>query len=644
MNKLYFAIVLHFHQPVGNFEEVVERAYANCYKPFFDLLSSYPDICMTVHFSGCLLDYLEQRHPETVDFIKLLASRRQIEIIGGPYYEPVLTAIPQRDAIGQISMMSTHIKERFGLRPQGIWVPERVWEPGLAATIARSGMRYCALDETILRKARMGKEDIGGYLLTGKKRKIAVFPFDKKLRYLIPFKLPNKTINYLKEVASKKVDFLLTYADDGEKFGEWKGTHEWVYKNGWLRDFFDALLSNKDWIRLVTLSDYMNSHEPVDTLEIPEGSYDEMTEWAEGSWKNFLSKYPESAQMQNKAMYVSEKIEKLKKTARKKDADKIVEAKKELYKGQCNCAYWHGLYGGLYFYHLRNEVFKHLIEADKIADSIIYKGKKKYFKLKQIDFDADGKKEYLMESETFSLYFDPSDGGVLKELDYKPLSVNLINTLSRKKERYHRVSHPLDRYTRHCLRDHLISENLKKADFVKGAYEEIGSPDINNYTAKGKKSKLVLERKCLASAVELKLTKEIEIKSSSEIVVLYRVEKNSQAPLSALFAVEFNMTMPFLNAERYRYTCNNKEINDLNANSTAIDVASFGIIDLRKDIAINLSFSKTAGAVWYFPIKTISQSEKRYDRNYQASCIVPKWWLNFGKGKKWDLKIKWTFA
>jgi len=303
MNRLSFGLVLHFHQPVGNFEEVFERTYQRCYKPFFELLSSYPEVSMTIHLSGSLLDYLEEKHPDIIDFVKILASRGQIELMGGPYYEPILTAIPENDAIGQLNMMSEYIKSRFGFRPNGAWIPERVWEPRVAKLLAQSGIRYCTLDDTLLMKANVAREDIGGYVTTGSPaRKIAVFPCDKKLRYLMPFKMPQKTIGYLKSIASKKEDFLLLYADDAEKFGEWSGTHDLVYRREWLKNFFDMLTANSDWIELVKLSDYLKSHGPVASLKIPEGAYDEMTSWAGGSWKRFLSKYPESNQMQKKAL------------------------------------------------------------------------------------------------------------------------------------------------------------------------------------------------------------------------------------------------------------------------------------------------------------------------------------------------------
>lgn len=643
MNRLRFAIVLHFHQPVGNLEEVFERAYRCCYRPFLEFLSNYPDICITAHFSGCLMDYLEQKHPDIIELLKILSSRGQMELLGGPYYEPILTAIPRRDALSQIHLMSEYIKERFGLTPQGSWIPERVWEQNVAGLLSGAGMRYCLLDDTLLMKTRIGKEDISGYFMTGEeKRKIAVFPFDKKLRYLIPFKLPQKAISYMKEVTSKKEGFLLTYADDGEKFGEWPGTFDWVYRKGWLKDFFEALRANRDWLELTKLSDYMSANKPVAEMDIPEGSYDEMTEWAEGSWKNFLSRYPEANQMHRKALYVSSKIDHLKKAAGQKPSKELEAAARELYKGQCNCSYWHGFYGGLYFYHLRRAIYQRLITAEKMADDIALNGGKKSAEVKRVTFEPGDEKEFLIESESFSLYFDPQDGGVLRELDHKPSASNFINTLSRKKEPYHKVSHPVDKHPRYCLRDHFLSEKLKKAFFIKGVYDELGDFAAGGYSGSKKGGRLTLERVSKVAGIDLKVIKEIDVRNDKEILISYTLEKASAGPLGAVFAVEFNVTMPLLNAYRYYYACGGERLAGLNSTGTAADVASFGISDGDSDLALALRFSKKARQVWYFPVKTISQSEKKYGRNYQASCILPRWKPDFTGIKKWHLEIMWS--
>ena len=107
----YFAMGLHFHQPVGNFPDVLEKAYQTCYKPFFDSLAEYPEIKATIHISGCLLDFFCETAPEFITKLSGLVKRGQVEMLGGGYYEPIFSAIPQCDRIGQIKTMSMVIRE-----------------------------------------------------------------------------------------------------------------------------------------------------------------------------------------------------------------------------------------------------------------------------------------------------------------------------------------------------------------------------------------------------------------------------------------------------------------------------------------------------------------------------------------------------
>lgn len=671
MNKVYFAIGLHFHQPVGNFEHIFERAYELCYKPFVELLSNHPDIKMSFHISGSLLDYLDKRHPQTIELIKNMVLRNQVEMISGAYYEPILTVIPERDLIGQISMMSEYIKNRLGFIPTGMWIPERVWESRLIKPIYDTGIRYAILDDYHVLRSGIKKEDMHGYFLTGgDSQKLAIFPSDKNLRYKIPFtRHPNQILDYFKSVAEGRKGVFFTYGDDAEKFGEWPGTHDWVYAKGWLRDFFDMLNENYEWIEMVKFSDYLRDNDPMRTVEISPSSYEEMMDWSDGSWINFLTKYPETNQMHKKMVYISDKIAKIKNQSSKSNSQDIEEAKRELYKGQCNDGYWHGVFGGLYLFHLRNAIYKHLIAADKITDDMIHK-RSGWLDIKRLDSNSDSENKILMVNKTFSLYLDADDGGVLKELDYRPLSLNLINTLSRKEESYHqkiidsipkkkkdkfmtihdnfRVLDPLlerkliyDRFPRYCLRNYFLQEDVKMRDFINSSFQELGDFATGTYTVKKITRSLILQRRSKVSNTILKLIKQIQIKSEKEIEILYSIKNEGSRVSDIILGIEFNVTMPYLNSDRYNYFCDGKNIGKLNARGSAPDVSSFGISDSDKELGINLKFQRNPIEIWFFPIETISQSERAYELNYQCSCIFPRWKPVFDKSKSWDLKISW---
>ncbi|MBL7068291.1 MAG: DUF1926 domain-containing protein [Candidatus Omnitrophica bacterium] len=650
MERIDFAMVLHFHQPVGNFSEIFERAYQRCYRPFLEFLTYYPDMQMTLHISGSLLEFFQRAHPEIIKTIKDMVSKGQVEIMGGPYYEPILPSIPPRDIKGQVDLMSKAVKEKFGANPRGAWIPERVWNPSLVKYLHRSGARYCVLDDTHLIKAGKKKEDTYGYLLTGGFfRRIAVFFSDKMLRYTIPFKEPRETIEYFKKAGQNGRNPLFCYADDVEKFGEWPGTYDWVYKSGWLKRFFDEIKRNSEWISPVKLTDYLRSHRAPSKIEIPEASYEEMMEWAGGSWFNFLQKYPETGHMYRKMLYVSDKVRRLWKGFRKQSRERHHWANVELYRGECNCGYWHGTFGGLYMYHLRSAIYNHLIAAENIIDGARHR-KKEWSDVKNLDFDSDGKDEFIIENNLLSLYLDPKDGGTLGELDYKPICANIIDGLSRKKEPYHddarRVEPSLsgklvyDKYQRHCLRDYFVEEDLKMGDFIHAKFNSHGGFSNGDYTAKKKRDGLILERASSVSGAEVKLTKDIRIKKSI-IQISYKIENITGKDLNCLFGADFNLTMPFLNSDRYRYFANGDILGVLNEDGIVKDAKFFEIRDSKKELELKFEFSKSPKEIWYFPVETVSKSQIAYRSNFQCSCIFFLWKPDFDKDGTWRFGIDW---
>lgn len=100
--KVYLALVLHNHQPLGNFADVYQANFDSCYEPLIGLLEKHPQIQTTLHYTGSLLDWLTANRPEFIARVRVLVERKQVEILSGGYYEPILASIPDDDKIGQI--------------------------------------------------------------------------------------------------------------------------------------------------------------------------------------------------------------------------------------------------------------------------------------------------------------------------------------------------------------------------------------------------------------------------------------------------------------------------------------------------------------------------------------------------------------
>ena len=704
--KAKLVMALHFHQPVGNFDDVIERACDKCYIPFLRTLKKYPDIKMTFHFSGCLLEWAQEKRPEIFEMVSEMISSGQVEIMTGGFYEPILVAIPHEDRIRQIDMLTSYIKKKFSTEVKGAWVAERVWEPTLPAVFSDSGVEYVILDDTHFLYAGVPKEKTYGYYITEDNgKRVAVFSSDKFLRYSMPFKLPHETMDYMKEIFSSRDNVLFVYGDDGEKFGEWPGTHKWVYEEKWLENFFNELLSNREWLETIKLAEAYREFTPLGRVYLPTASYEEMLEWSlpadmqeymedvledieesgkkeyykpfirGGFWRNFLTKYSESNRMNKRVLYASKRLSELREEG--KGPDLLAEAEKELFRSQCNCSYWHGVFGGLYLYHLRNAVYEHLIKSERIMDEVVH-GKKSICQASSFDIGSEGREEIVLENNDLALFFDPSTGGALKELDHKKLNQNFINTLSRKKEAYHRKmlkkieeenlegeeeiktihddvqvtdkslkDHLIyDTYERTSFIDHFLAKDLMLDEFIKGDYREEGDFAGSAYEhsiERGKnKIKLLMEREGRAAGSSLLLRKEVSFEANSEgFSVLYRLKNTGEEEVDLLFAPEINLTMPFGDSQRYSiFTSNDdKKARKLQENISEEGVKGLRVADEESSLSFEVSFSREVN-LWHFPVKTVSLSEKAYELNYQASAFLVKFPIALKKGEEASVSVK----
>jgi alpha-amylase/alpha-mannosidase (GH57 family) len=455
--KIYLAFCVHSHQPVGNFPEVFDQGSRDCYLPFLHILKEYPQIRMSLHYTGPLLEWFEDHETEFFSLLGELVGRSQVELVGGAFYEPIIPVIPEDDAKKQIAYTRSYLEKKFNVTPRGLWCAERIWDPVVPKKIAGFGIDYTLLDDSHFLSAGVRAEDVHDYYITEREGySLKVFPIDMQLRYLIPFKQPREVVEYLLRLKSRGVR-VITYGDDGEKFGMWPGTHKWVIRQGWLRRFFDEILKVSDQIEIVPLSYIIDKFDPKGLIYLPTAAYQEMMEWSlfaeqgriyedlvkqakknnvwetqraflrGGMWDNFFAKYPESNLMHKKTLKISSLVRKYGEPA---------NALRHLLMAQCNCAYWHGLFGGIYIASLRHAVYENLLRAESIIDEDRFADA--LWDLEIFDYDLDGKEDVLISGKKLNCYISPHAGASVFALEYKPMAYNFSNILMRHPEIYHK--------------------------------------------------------------------------------------------------------------------------------------------------------------------------------------------------------------
>lgn len=661
MTSLLFGI--HCHQPVDNFDYVVENAIEKSYKPFFQVLKNFPGFKVSVHYSGWLLEFIEKKDPELFALMQSLSS--QLEFFTGGFYEPVLASIPSKDRVGQIKKLNKYIKKHFNQTPKGLWLTERVWDNAIIRDLKKCGIEYVIVDDYHFIASGYDKNNLNGYFITEEGgESIGLFPINKALRYAIPFYENEEVNRTLKGFSNDEGRNAAVIFDDGEKFGIWPRTYESVYEKEWLKEFFE-ITSKDEETRVETYREFFENNKPISLAYLPTASYQEMGEWAlkaddcimlehmvenahegkeflkGGIWKNFLTKYQESNWIHKRVLELSKKQIK----------DKAY--KDALYKAQCNDVLWHGVFGGIYLPNLRDNAYKYIIDCEKILEE----------ENQSIDIDLDGEKEYKFNTKDLLTVIAPKNGGQIFELDLKEESFNLQNTLSRYKEAYHHkivvreeksgededgvktihdnllevdkeISKDYDWYLKKSAVDHISDGSLNIETFEKSSFNECGDfanqpfevvkEGVKSVTLereggiyRDEKSVTKLEKSFLFENAGIKITNKITTQSDEE----YR------------YLNEWNLH--FANIKELEFNGKSLESSLMFKGKKLIIKDNF----LKR--AFSFSFSNEDDLdIYIVPLRTISQSEQGVDLSVQGITIGFITKLNKKLDLSYSLKVE----
>ena len=638
MAPIRFVFGLHLHQPVGNFDHVFEQHVQDVYRPILQRLSDRNFLPLVLHLSGPLLEWLEEHDSSYLDLLGGLVAGGKVELLLAGFYEPVLASLPRADRVEQIQWMKDAVRRRFGVDAAGLWLTERVWEPELAADLSDAGVRYALVDDRHFLVTGYASDQLHTpYWTESDGKGVALFPIDERLRYLIPFRPPEETAAYLRELRGAG-HRLAVLADDGEKFGGWPGTKEWVYERGWLDHFTGTIegLVRSGEVQLSTLSDALD-HVPSGGLAyLPTASYREMEGWSlppdaavrlihlerdlgeqriagpdgaliRGShWRNFLAKYSESNRMHKKMQALSFLC--------RKRGDPAV-ARRAIGRAQCNDAYWHGVFGGLYLPHLREAIWRNLA----LAESELRRGET--LEAEVLDLDGDGHEEIWVHSDGFSALVSPWRGAAIEEYTVFATGMNYANTLTRRREAYHDIGleHQSDAHSggeggapsihdieqelrlderpaqdtdpRALLVERILAGDLGIDQYASGNYPPVRSWAQATCSYRIGRTPDRIEIECWftsGAGGERSLEKRLTFTPDGSIAVAYAWD-HSAGSRDDFFASEISLFAP---------------------------------LELR---------TQPAAEVWTFPIETTAKSERGFDRTRQGDSVTLRWPVHLGR-------------
>ena len=709
MKQLKLCLAFHSHQPVGNFPWVFADAYQHSYLPMLECLERHPSIRVSLHYTGPLLDWIREHHHEFLHRLATLVERDQVEMMTGGYYEPILPSIPDVDRRGQIDKMTRVLREELGANATGLWLAERVWEPQLPTSLREANVDWTIVDDTHFKMSGLSDDQLTGYYLTEDQgNPLKVFATSKRLRYIIPWSKVEDVIAELSDAAGDDPSKVAVMGDDGEKFGVWPGTYDYCWTHGWMDRFFEALEKNATWLSILPVGEYARTHEARGRIYLPTASYAEMMEWAlpadvseefnhvthemeaahrddvtrflrGGFWRNFLVKYDEANTMHKKMFRVHRKVYDATADGGRSDATAL----DDLWKGQCNCPYWHGVFGGVYMTDVRTAIFHHLIRAETRANQLAH-GQNPWITHETLDFDCDSRDEILVDSGQGSYYIAPESGGTLFEWDLAGPAHNMISTMTRRPEAYHatlrraaevadapeepgktKTIHDLvrlkekglekrldyDWYRRSCLIDHFLHPGTRRAAFASARYGEDGDFVGTPYQAHVEQTDLHMAIRLNRDGhvwsgpnfLPVTVSKEIRVSAEdSGFVAAYRVQNQSDKVIVTTFGIELNLNLLGGGGNEAAYCrlggdADREHRFDAEAEDQNVSQVIAGNRYLGIEAVVTAAQPATA---WWSPIDSISSSEGGFERVHQGSALLLSWPLRLAPGRSWDTTIQ----
>ncbi len=655
-------------QPVGATDDEIEQVYQRSYKPFLRALYNAPQIPVTLHYSGQLLQWLERHHSEYTDVLAEMVSRKQAELLGGGFYDPVLPLIPRPDRLGQIESLTTFLRKRFGRRPRGTWITEHVWEPTLPSTLRSSGMEYAFLDDYHFIAAGLSGSDLLRPCITEDQGKtIAVFPVCHELRESAREGRPEDVLAFLEARASSDESEVLVLLDAGERYTEpgCGGERSPDAPTPWLERLMGLLQEHHEWIDVMLPAAYLKENRPRTRGYFPSTSYEEMMCWAlmperqeayealrarfvagrsgyifGGYFRQFLTRYAESNLMYAKMQYTHVLVNQIRGDKYRKQA-----AREELWKGQCHSAYWHGHHCGIYSNRLRKQVFRSLIEAEKktrergiFIPSVV-----------TVDFDMDGLDEFLYQGQDLNAYVH-SEGGVLFELDYLPISWNYLDTLARRRESYHGPeieARGYDGHLRKSYMDHFLSPDATVEEFDAARAEDQGSFMSELYDrADGKRDAHVIALSASGTVSQrdgdrgMSIAKHYRFKRST-VDVRYEITCGEDGRVDTVFAPELNFGLLSQDADSLRlfFQRGRTQAVEIGPQRQVVETAgSIRLDDLVNDTSLTVGFGDEC-EVWIMPVETVSRGCDGLETRYQGTTVVPRFPLALDPGAGFTVSI-----
>lgn len=540
MSSIYVNFVLKSATSAIDSTEYLDKNYQAVYKPLIKFLYTHPSFPFSFAFSGCQIKYFKKRKNELIAILKELINRKQVEIIGGAFYDAVLPLIYPVDRNGQIDLLSSEIRQTTGKRPRGITLFGDCWDSSLVNTINTCGIEYVVLDSSIIPE---NKNTFMPIIMSDLGKSVDILPYNDELKpttQTTPQEFINNITKAIEKVHKKEnyvqldVDRVVTINFSQSEIIE-------ITDNKWFEKLHTYLSENENLnIKLSTPSTFFKICQKKLPSYIASGINNSIrlliTNFQNENKHNipftihdFLDSCAASKALYNRMMYLSMLVNQYKTDKMRKNA-----AREKLWEAQS------GL--GLLFTanepYVNNQnvqkSFTYLMEAEKIL-----RGKTDFTEsITCFDYNNDGLNEFVLRMNEYFATINLISGSIT-EFDVVKAKYNYIDNYSRKKvfdgcdDNYHRGL-----FVDHFFTDDQFESYKNNEPAGSGIFSRIQYTPIK-YSQNHKEFIMEANAVCKNSNQKVYLRKKY-IVNSNGMFVQYVLRNDSNKRLKGKFAIENN--------------------------------------------------------------------------------------------------------
>ncbi|MCR5606128.1 MAG: DUF1926 domain-containing protein, partial [Treponema sp.] len=527
-------------------QDILEQNYQLVYKKLASFLYSHPHFSFSISFLGDQLVWYKKNHPEFIDLVSQLTSRKQLEILGGGYYDPIFPLLFPMDRSGQIELLTSVMRQGIGKRPRGMSIHNSIWEPPLIPCLKTCGMEYVFLDSSLIPP---DKQFYLPLIMAYQGKSVGILPLFRSLKPIDSSAVATDVRSYVDKVFRSVND-----ETRGDKYSSLDVKRvvcvpleisdvASLLSSGWFEeaDYF----SSQPEFKYIDFSCPLNALRTAGIFVkayVPSGMREDVAQWAQVPYMSvqnkshfpltvydFLQNYNLSDRLYHRMMYVSLLIN-------QSHGDKVrkKEARELLWAGQKGCAYICSPDGVLASSYMRQSIYKNLCMAEKLAREC----GEFHESITSFDYDGDGNLEYICQMQHYTTCIQKL-GGSIFELDIMHNTGNYADNMSRI-SRFDGVS---DSYQRGIFVEHLF----ENADFEAYLHNKPSGNGIFSQVMfteagfDGQRHDIRLIGKGLYSEMQqtVSLRKNYSL-TSAGIMVQYILKNESPLVIKAKFVVELN--------------------------------------------------------------------------------------------------------